>query len=160
LRLHSTKRSASGVSVRSLTVINPTGTGGDKILTGRALMRICWPPKRITKRGQNQSSVPFRSRACKGEATPSKLLLMGFQGRFRITSSCSDRARLSDCANTKALPSTPRASGFAALPNGSRSYSRRESAIQGTWRSCLFAGGRDQCARCGFRSDQRIGASP
>src|SRR5258705_9225045 len=51
LRAQSIKRSASGVSVRSLTVMNPTGAGGECVLTGNTLMRIASPPKRITEAG-------------------------------------------------------------------------------------------------------------
>lgn len=58
LRAQSMKRSASGVSVRSLTVMNPTGAGGGEILTGRALMRICLPPKCMTEAGTRPSQRP------------------------------------------------------------------------------------------------------
>jgi hypothetical protein len=63
LRVYSIKRSASGVSVRSLTVMSPTGAGGDITLTGRTLRR-----------------TPARARLCntagRGEET-------GFPGRTK-----------------------------------------------------------------------------
>src|SRR5258705_13519266 len=62
LRAQSIKRSASGVSVRSLTVMNPTGAGGDNALTGRTLRRIPLPPKRMTEAGTRPSQRPVSIR--------------------------------------------------------------------------------------------------
>ncbi len=62
LRVHSIKRSANGVSVRSLTVMNPTGVGGDDTLTGRTLRCICLPPKRMTEAGTRPSHRPVSIR--------------------------------------------------------------------------------------------------
>jgi hypothetical protein len=58
LRARSIKRSASGVSVRSLTVTNPTGAGGDEVLTDRTWSRIPLPPNRITEAGTRPSQRP------------------------------------------------------------------------------------------------------
>ena len=52
------KRSASGVSVRSLTVTNPIGAGGDGTLIGNALMPVRWPPKRVGEAGMSSSQPP------------------------------------------------------------------------------------------------------
>lgn len=60
LRAQSIKRSANGVSVRSLRVINPTAVGGDKTSIGKTLM-FRLPPKRITDAGRSVSQRPVSS---------------------------------------------------------------------------------------------------
>jgi len=68
LRVHAINRSASGVSVRSLTVMNPTGAGGDDTLTGRILRCIPLPPKRMTEAGTKPSQRPVSGGSLKAIA--------------------------------------------------------------------------------------------
>ena len=45
-----------------LTILNPTGAGGDDTLTGRTLRCICLPPKRMTEAGTRPSHRPVSIR--------------------------------------------------------------------------------------------------
>lgn len=55
LRAYSIKRSATDVSVRFLTVMNPSGEGDARILACSALMRMCLPPMRMPEAGTRPS---------------------------------------------------------------------------------------------------------
>lgn len=77
LRPHSTKRSASGVGVRSFTVTSPTGAGGDNALIGRTLMPSRLPPNRMVEVGTRPSQRPISIKRMKRWSNTVKALADG-----------------------------------------------------------------------------------